>query len=297
MNLQGDLREFSVADLLRILEHGQRTGRLSLMTPQLDGQLEWQNGKLVGASLGPLLGEEAVYPWLIWPEGQFTFTEGAAPGATVTIQRPVADLLQEGLRRQEAWSGVGDLVPGWGPASRIHWLGERDAAVPLPEGGGSATELLGAAGGAGITLAQRLIGLIQAGRLGIDPTPAGALHRWFQRLAAELYAAFSAISGFKLIGEFDRHLLATIEARAWNLTWSGGKITDRIPFARSSDEQVTLYEAFLREMAGYVMPVYGVAVLRQATDRAGIPTDSLAQQLRQRWLSAMPGDSLVDARP
>jgi hypothetical protein len=284
MNLQGDLREFSLADLLRILDHGARTGKLTIETPVLHGDLFWRGGKLVDARLAGLQGEEAIYPWLIWPEGKFTFSEGGET-PVATVHGTVADILAEGLQRQEAWSRIGDLAPGWGPDSRVSWLGDTDDRLPLPAGGASAYDLLLAAGGATVTLAQQMAAFLCDSRLRLEPTEAGALHRWFQRLTAEVYAGFSAISGFKLIAELDRHLAAAVEARAWNLAWAGGKITDKIPFARTADEQLATYEAFLRELAGFIIPVYGQTLLRQATERAGEPSGALALSLKQRWLA------------
>lgn len=284
MNLQGDLREFSLADLLRILDHGAKTGRLTIETPVLHGELYWQGGQLVDARLGTLQGEEAIFPWLIWPEGKFHFTEGGdAPEPTITTS--VADILAEGLLRQEAWSRIGDLAPGWGPDSRATWLGAADDRIPLPAAGASAQGLILQAGGATVGLAQQVLAGLTDGRIRLEPTEAGALHRWFQRLTAEVYAGFSAISGFKLIAELDRHLQAAVDARAWNLAWAGGKITDKIPFARTAAEQLAVYEAFLRELAGFIIPVYGQTLLRQATERAGEPSGDLAQQLKARWLA------------
>jgi hypothetical protein len=284
MNLQGDLREFSLADLLRILDHGQRTGRLSIETPVLHGQLYWQGGRLIDARLDALHGDEAIYPWLIWPEGKFSFTEGGeAPVASIDLT--VADILAEGLLRQEAWSRIGDLAPGWGPDSRVSWLGAAEDRLPLAADGASAHDLLMAAGGATVTLAQQMAALLTEGRIRLEPTEAGALHRWFQRLTAEVYAGFSAISGFKLIAELDRHLQTAIADQAWNLVWAGGKITDKIPFARTAEEQLSVYDAFLRELTGFIIPVYGQTLLRQATERAGEPSGELARGLKQRWLA------------
>lgn len=293
MILQGDLREFSVADLMRILEHGHKTGRLVLETPSLQGELLWAGGKLTGATLGPLQGEEAVHPWWIWPEGRFTFQEGGETEAS-SIHTSLADLLQEGLRRQEAWAPLAELAPGWGPDSPVRWAGEPDPSLPLPAEGASARDLIYAAGGMTATLAQSLTALVGEERVQIEPTPAGALHNWFQRLTAEVYAGFAAISGFKLLTEFDRHLSGTIDGHGWHLAWSGGKITDKAPFARTSDEQLALYEAFLREVAGFIVPVHGQALLIQATERAGKPNEPLAEQLKQRWLAMEPAGSKTD---
>lgn len=284
MNLQGDLREFSLADLLRILDHGAKTGHLTIETPVLHGELYWQGGHLADARLEKLQGEEAIYPWLIWPEGKFHFVEGGdAPERT--IQGSVADILAEGLARQEAWSRIGDLAPGWGPDSRVSWLGAADDRLPLAADGASAYDLVLQAGGATVALAQQMAAFLADGRIRLEPTEAGALHRWFQRLTAEIYAGFSAISGFKLIAELDRQLQTAVDERAWNLAWAGGKITDKIPFARTADEQLAVYEAFLRELAGFIIPVYGQTLLRQATERAGEPSGELGRSLKARWLA------------
>ena len=296
MNMQGDLREFSLADLLRILDDGQRTGRLTIETPVLHGELVWQSGTLVHAQLGDLQGDEAIYPWLIWPEGRFTFSEGEPVGST-TVRASVIELLGEGLLRQEAWSKVSDLAPGWGPDSRAAWLGAPDGELPLAANGASASELVMAGGGTTVSLARALAERLASGRVQLEPTEAGALHRWFRRLTAEIYAGFTAISGFKLIAELDRQLQAAIEGQDWNLAWSGGKITDKIPFARTADEQLATYEAFLQVLAGFIIPVYGQTMLRQATERAAEPAGALAQALKQRWLALEIVTAKVDDAP
>ena len=284
MNLQGDLRDFSLADLLRILDHGRRTGLLTVETPILHGELTWRDGQLQQATLGVLQGAEAVYPWLIWPEGSFSFAE-AAVGDGGTAPVTAAELIAEGLMRREAWRRMNELAPGWGPDSLVSWIGEPDPRLALPAPGASASDLIMRSGGATVGLAQVLAELLDAGRLTLEPTQAGVLHRWFQRVSTELYGSFSAISGFKLIGELDRHLQAAIEAQQWHLAWSGGKITDKIPFARTAEEQVATYAAFLRELTGFIIPIYGQTLVRQAAERAGEPTGDLAQTLKRRWLS------------
>jgi len=94
----GNLKDFALAELLQALDLGQKTGRVSVESEDLRGELLLSDGRVVGCSLGGLSGEDAAYAMLSLKEGAFGFeaceveVEGGLTGST-------AGLLMEALRR------------------------------------------------------------------------------------------------------------------------------------------------------------------------------------------------------
>jgi len=94
----GSLKEMSIPDLVQILSHGRKTGRLSLTSGSDRGEVHFVNGDIYNALLGKLRGDEAFFAMLRFKDGSFaldpTFT------AEERVIRMTSEmLLLEGLRR------------------------------------------------------------------------------------------------------------------------------------------------------------------------------------------------------
>jgi hypothetical protein len=96
----GRLSMISLPDLVQALHQSRRTGTLVLNYSGAQGRLGFRNGFLCTARSGELMGNEAFYGMMKWPDGDFCFeqTEPKASDPGKVIADTVG-LLMEGMRR------------------------------------------------------------------------------------------------------------------------------------------------------------------------------------------------------
>jgi CheY-like chemotaxis protein len=98
--LAGDLSALSFADLIAILELGRRSGTVSVSTGDTMGNAYFDQGRVVHALFGNLMGASA-FVWLMAQEGgHFEFTPGRCPieDSKRTIDQSVQSLMLESAR-------------------------------------------------------------------------------------------------------------------------------------------------------------------------------------------------------
>jgi CRP-like cAMP-binding protein len=110
--IQGNLKTFSIPELIQTLALNRRTGTLAIMEKHAKAEVHFQTGSIADVALENLEGEEAFYRLLEWDEGQFQFqTRKSVPTAGKITKDPM-QLLMEGLRRlDEKRSGVSSGEP------------------------------------------------------------------------------------------------------------------------------------------------------------------------------------------
>jgi len=96
----GSLRDLALPDLVQILFHGRKSGKVSVKSSGREGQLHFQEGRMVHALLDQLAGEEAVYEMLTFNEGTFALDPTFMPSQS-TIQMSPEMVILEGLRRMD----------------------------------------------------------------------------------------------------------------------------------------------------------------------------------------------------
>jgi CRP-like cAMP-binding protein len=96
----GKLSLISMIDLVQTLNASRRTGLLILTYRGMEANLSFRDGRMVGAKVGDLTGEEAFYAMLSWPDGDFCFEQSEVQDAG-EIQMDTMGLLMEGLRRMD----------------------------------------------------------------------------------------------------------------------------------------------------------------------------------------------------
>jgi hypothetical protein len=117
MDFQGSLTEFHLADIVQFLSGARKTGLLKLVEGKEEGEVCLQNGRIVHAVQGDLLGEEAVYALVLWGSGEFLFE----PGLTTeerTVSKSNTNLLMEAARRRDEWGVISKEIPS------IDWIPE-----------------------------------------------------------------------------------------------------------------------------------------------------------------------------
>ncbi|MCC6742298.1 MAG: DUF4388 domain-containing protein [Acidobacteria bacterium] len=97
MALVGDLKDLALVDIIQINCVGRNLARLTVNYPTGEGVFFFQDGEVVDARLGNLVGIDAVHRALGMEEGSFRIDAGVT-SPTRTIFEPWAGILMEGMR-------------------------------------------------------------------------------------------------------------------------------------------------------------------------------------------------------
>jgi hypothetical protein len=134
-----------------------------------EGTIYLENGHIVHAVLGRLLGEEAVYTLATWNEGSFHFQPGEeAPTRTITKNN--TNLLMEAARRLDEWRVLSKKIPSVDLVPEFVILENREGQINLNtmewlllskiDGQRSVRQIAGAAGMGVFDAAKLLYGLV-----------------------------------------------------------------------------------------------------------------------------------------
>ena len=96
--VSGSLSEMSLPDLVQILAHGRKTGRLKLRMGPYHGEIHFVTGDVYNALFEKLRGDEAFFQMLRFKDGTFALDPNFKADAKV-INMSAEMLLLEGLRR------------------------------------------------------------------------------------------------------------------------------------------------------------------------------------------------------
>jgi hypothetical protein len=114
MALEGDLSEFSLPDIIQLVDLSKKTGGVFLRGHRgqqpIEGWLFFRDGKIVGAQLGDLPPLEAAYTFFTLTSGPFHFHDDAQLDVP-TITQSNEMIIMEGIMRQDAWSKVQEQGP------------------------------------------------------------------------------------------------------------------------------------------------------------------------------------------
>lgn len=117
MELWGNLKDFSLPDVIQLVGFGRKTGVLSVESPQASSRLFFHDGNIIHAELGNTEGEEAVYRLFRLLDGEFRFRAEVRPQRQTIFMDPTnlvmeaARLLDEATRGEEASAdGFGEVV-------------------------------------------------------------------------------------------------------------------------------------------------------------------------------------------
>jgi response regulator RpfG family c-di-GMP phosphodiesterase len=96
--VSGSLTEMALPDVVQILFHGRKSGKLAVMADGKKGEILFCDGMIFDARFGEVLHEEAFYELLKLREGDFELDPNFRPSEQV-IQVSPESLLLEGMRR------------------------------------------------------------------------------------------------------------------------------------------------------------------------------------------------------
>ena len=94
----GSLKEMGLPEIVQILWHGRKTGRMKIRSQTEAGEIHFVNGAIYNALWSSLRGEEAFYAMLKLEDGDFALDPNFQAPQQVIQANPEA-LLLEGMRR------------------------------------------------------------------------------------------------------------------------------------------------------------------------------------------------------
>lgn len=110
MAFQGSLKELPLPDIIQLVSVSGKTGKFTLSRDNDHGFIYLKNGQMVHATVGDLIGEEAIYALAIWNQGDFQFDPGDEPERQ-TITKSNTNLLMEAARRLDEWRVLSKKIP------------------------------------------------------------------------------------------------------------------------------------------------------------------------------------------
>jgi CheY-like chemotaxis protein len=96
--VSGSLREMGLPDIVQVLHHGRKTGKLNIRSGGEMGEIHFQDGDVVHALFNKLRGTQAFYAMLKLRDGDFGLDPTFVPTVRV-IEESSEMLLLEGMRR------------------------------------------------------------------------------------------------------------------------------------------------------------------------------------------------------
>jgi hypothetical protein len=110
MAFQGSLKELPLPDIIQLVSVSGKTGKFTLTRDADRGFIFLKNGQMVHATIGDLVGEEAIYSLAIWNHGEFQFSPGEDSDRQ-TITKSNTNLLMEAARRLDEWRVLSKKIP------------------------------------------------------------------------------------------------------------------------------------------------------------------------------------------
>lgn len=98
--VSGSLREMGLPDIVQVLFHGRKTGKLNVRSGGKNGEIHFLEGNIANAIVGDISGTAAFYALLKFAEGDFALDPGFTPPKRVIVDSSEA-LLLEGMRRMD----------------------------------------------------------------------------------------------------------------------------------------------------------------------------------------------------
>jgi len=126
--IEGQLRQMSLADILQFLHLNKKEGVLKISTGDIAGSVFIKDGQIYNAVTGGVEKEKALFRLLQWTDGKFEFLPSPI-AITKKIQTSTGNLLMEGMRQIDEFKKSSDAFP-----SRKMTIKARVEESQLPQG-------------------------------------------------------------------------------------------------------------------------------------------------------------------
>lgn len=106
----GNVTQFKVIDILRLLTSEGKSGGLQLQRGKEKGEIYVDKGALYHAICKDGVGEEAIFAILTWTDGNFNFTPNVKSDER-TIEKDTPALLEEAVKHLGEWQLIKEIIP------------------------------------------------------------------------------------------------------------------------------------------------------------------------------------------
>lgn len=115
MALEGDLKDFTIPDIIQLLDLSKSTGGVQIMGRRgdepIEGWIFFREGKIIDARLGTLPPMEAALTFFTVERGPFRFRADVPVTDSPTITSSNEMVIMEGIGRQDVWQEIRSQVP------------------------------------------------------------------------------------------------------------------------------------------------------------------------------------------
>ncbi|TKJ31306.1 MAG: hypothetical protein CEE40_02010 [Chloroflexi bacterium B3_Chlor] len=181
MPVEGSLKELGLTNIIQINCTEMNTATVSLTYQGKTGIICFADGAIVHAAVGDVVGEEAVYELLSWPDGSFVVEAGTIPSER-TVSTSWNSLLLEGIRRMDEEQASVERPAEVAPAMELPAAADEMATL--------AHELKNVMGVEGSVIISR-DGIVFASDIDGNPEKEGAVAVFVGNAAAEFGNAMS----------------------------------------------------------------------------------------------------------
>jgi len=125
LELTGNLKDFSIEDLLKFINLSKRTGVIYIKgnvekEGEKEGKIFCKDGNIIDAELGDRSGENAFYVILTMKEGTFNFSKELPKDRAVKINKQLEELLFEGAKQVEVIDDILKKLPSLDTIFRVN---------------------------------------------------------------------------------------------------------------------------------------------------------------------------------
>ncbi len=125
MELTGNLKDFTIEDLLKFINLSKRTGVIYIKgnvekEGEREGKIFCKEGNIIDAELGDRSGENAFYVILTMKEGTFSFSKELPKDKSQKINKQLEELLFEGAKQVEVIDDILKKLPSLDTIFRVN---------------------------------------------------------------------------------------------------------------------------------------------------------------------------------
>jgi hypothetical protein len=114
----GDLSQIRLLDILNLLIHEGKTGRVTVKKGGTVGEIFVEQGRIIHGTAGSASGEDAVYLMMTWMIGKFSYTPDVLPDSR-SVATPTEQLLSQGVQQVQEWDRIRKAIPSTETAFRL----------------------------------------------------------------------------------------------------------------------------------------------------------------------------------
>jgi hypothetical protein len=128
----GDLSQIRLLDILNLLIHEEKTGKITLRKGGVLGEIFVENGRIIHGAAESSYGEDAFYLMMTWMIGKFSYTPDVLPNSR-TIDTPTEQLLSQGVQQVQEWDRIKGAIPSTDTAFRLSSRKDAEDIVLKPD--------------------------------------------------------------------------------------------------------------------------------------------------------------------